>query len=347
MSLLFLLLLSVMSSKEAITQKLSIIRRTNDRTYTMPDRGSYRFSDNEKVSMDCVLNCTECLAEKNYILNFYLHGSGHSRMVTVKANSTGKVSRTFTLHKNQTEIVCDATYLGFDGLSFSPNRSTVKLQYVSPTREDNPRKGKHLEPWLESPKISPSVFKDTGAASAMFTCTVSRERLALLSWHQMKGTERVLLKTVSLPNTTSDTIYYWTLNKTLSESDRDTGLYCVARYYLEGKLSERVISKRISLALNRTVEATFEGRRVLSNAGSLALLAAICSVAIVALILVVILATVIVKYRRKVKIFERDEALRNREPLPLPPNTDDIYEPVYGHGAGLKRPRTRPKVTRD
>ncbi|XP_063379579.1 uncharacterized protein LOC134666369 isoform X2 [Cydia fagiglandana] len=311
----------------------------------MPDKGVYRFNDNEKVSIDCILNCTECLAEKNYILNFYLDGSGHSRMVTVKANSTGKVSRTFTLHKNQTEIVCNATYLGFDDFSFSPNRSTVKLQYVSPKQQDNPRKGKHLEPWLESPMISPSPFKDTGAASAMFTCTVSRERLALLSWHQMKGTERVVLKTVSLPNSTSDTIYYSTLNKTLSESDRDTGLYCVARYFLEGKLSERVISKGISLALNRTVGAASEDPQVVSNAGSLALLAAIGSVAIVALILVVILATVIMKYRRKVKIFERDEALRNREPLPPPP-TDDIYEQVYGHGAGLKRPRIRPKVTR-
>ncbi|XP_047986617.1 uncharacterized protein LOC125226626 isoform X2 [Leguminivora glycinivorella] len=342
-SLLFLLVFSVISSKGAISQKLYIVLRSNDETFTIADKGVYQFTENERASMDCVLDCSACLDENYYILHFYLDGNGISKIYTVKANSTVKLSSTFTLHKNAKEIICNATYLDFH--NGSPNGSIVKLQLLLPNRQDNPRKGKQNPPRFESPKISPGVFTDTGARTAVFTCSAVRYRLALLSWHQMKGTERILLKAVSPSNYSSGTLYNSTLYKNLLESDRDTGLYCVARYFLDGpQLSDRVVSKRISLAFNRRVEATSEDPHVPQNTGSLALSASMGSVAIVSLIVVIVLVTVILKYRKKVNEFKRYEALRNRQPLLPPQTSDNFYEPVYGHGAGLKRPKVTPKV---
>ncbi|XP_061710556.1 uncharacterized protein LOC133520201 [Cydia pomonella] len=140
--------------------------------YPMPNGGVYRFENNETVTLNCVLNCTACPVDTKYTLHFYLHeNEDNMKRVVVKTGAPATVTKTFTLHENDTEIVCKK--LGHFSIEDLKTHSTVKLQMIRKDKGTGQAFGLSYFAWLA---IIISILLVALILAAIFACIVFKSR---------------------------------------------------------------------------------------------------------------------------------------------------------------------------
>ncbi|XP_047986163.1 uncharacterized protein LOC125226277 isoform X2 [Leguminivora glycinivorella] len=135
MNFIFLLILSMMWEINCSGPQIDITWRT--KTTNPKLNGSiYQFHENETVTMDCVLYCTACPVETKYTLHFYLHeNEDKMERVIVKNGTPAIISKTFTLHENDTEIICEK--VGHFSIETATIDSTVTVQVIRKENVNN------------------------------------------------------------------------------------------------------------------------------------------------------------------------------------------------------------------